>query len=208
LIEFQVLISFSVAVFFLAISPGPDNIFVAFQSLRFGFKSGLWVIMGLMSGCLVHTVLGAFGAAVFLSRFPFLLIGIKMIGALYLVYLPYKLYKQGAPKTLSVIEVVYKKPIDLYQQGFVMSVLNPKVGLFFIAFFPGFLFMPSLPFWTQFLALGGVFILISTMVFSSIALMSSVLLNTATKSQATFFKVLHWLQIILFLGIAIFLFLP
>ena len=208
MIEFQVLISFSVAVFFLAISPGPDNIFVAFQSLRFGFKSGLWVIMGLMSGCLVHTVLGAFGAAVFLSRFPFLLIGIKMIGALYLVYLAYKLYKQGAPKTLSVIEVVYKKPIDLYQQGFVMSVLNPKVGLFFIAFFPGFLFMPSLPFWTQFLALGGVFILISTMVFSSIALMSSVLLNTASKSQAVFFNVLHWLQIVLFIGIAIFLFLP
>ena len=208
MIEFQVLISFSVAVFFLAISPGPDNIFVAFQSLRFGFKSGLFVIMGLMSGCLVHTILGAFGAAVFLARFPFLLIVIKILGALYLLYLAYSLYKQGAPKTLSAIEVVYKKSTDLYKQGFVMSVLNPKVGLFFIAFFPGFLFIPSAPFWIQFLALGGVFIMISTFVFSSIALGSSILLNTATKSQATFFKVLHWLQIILFLGIAIFLFLP
>ncbi|MDO7611155.1 MAG: LysE family transporter, partial [Flavobacteriaceae bacterium] len=89
MIEFQVLISFSVAVFFLAISPGPDNIFVAFQSLRFGFKSGLFVIMGLMSGCLVHTILGAFGAAVFLARFPFLLIVIKILGAVYLLYLAY-----------------------------------------------------------------------------------------------------------------------
>ena len=151
MIEFQLLISFSVAVFFLAISPGPDNIFVAFQSFRFGFKSGFFVIMGLMSGCLVHTFLGAFGAAVFLSRFPFLLIGIKILGAIYLVYLAYSIYKQGAPKALSAVEVVYKKFIDLYKQGFVMSVLNPKVGLFFIAFFPGFLFMPTAPFWIQFL---------------------------------------------------------
>lgn len=208
MIEFQLLISFSIAVFFLAISPGPDNIFVAFQSLRFGFKSGLYVIMGLMSGCLVHTILGAFGAAVFLNRFPFLLIGIKILGAIYLLYLAYNIYKQGPSKALSSVQVVYKKPIDLYQQGFVMSVLNPKVGMFFIAFFPGFLFIPSLPFWTQFLALGGVFILISTIVFSSIALLSSVLLNTASKSQAVFFNALHWLQIVLFIGIAIFLFLP
>ena len=90
-----------------------------------------------------------------------------------------------------------------------ISIIICYLGvLFFIAFFPGFLFIPSAPFWIQFLALGGVFIMISTFVFSSIALGSSILLNTATKSQATFFKVLHWLQIILFLGIAIFLFLP
>jgi threonine/homoserine/homoserine lactone efflux protein len=65
----DILISFVLAVSFLAISPGPDNIFVLMQSVVHGKKYGISTIAGLMSGCLVHTTFVAFGVSTIIYFF-------------------------------------------------------------------------------------------------------------------------------------------
>ena len=59
--DFQILTSFTIATLLLALSPGPDNIFVLIQSACHGKKSAMAVVFGLMSGCLIHTSAVAFG---------------------------------------------------------------------------------------------------------------------------------------------------
>ena len=84
---------------------------------------------------------------------------------------------------------------------------TPKVSLFFISFFPSFLFLPKQPIWLQFYALGAIFIAISSLGFIVLALLASRFFK-AQKSNHSFFRVIHWVQIILFIGIGIFILLP
>ncbi len=207
LIDFQTLFAFSSAVAVLAISPGPDNIYVGLQSVQFGVKKAFVVILGLMSGCLIHTSLLALGFSVLLKEYPSLLISIKIAGAGYLFYLAISLFRSGAPQALSSRPVENRPLPSLYLQGLLMNLLNPKVSLFFLSLFPGFLFLPGTEMYLQFYALGLVFIGVSTLVFTGIALLASKLFSDLGR-HTTFFNRLHWAQILLFIGIGIFLLLP
>src|SRR5690554_7230332 len=89
----ETLISFSVATLALAIFPGPDNIYVLTQALTNGTKSGIATTAGLISGCIVHTTLLAFGISAIITTSETLFYGIKVLGACYLFYLAYKIYK-------------------------------------------------------------------------------------------------------------------
>lgn len=192
------------AVAALAISPGPDNIYVLMQSLVNGKKFGLATVAGLMTGCIVHTTLVAFGVSTIIKENETLFFIIKLLGALYLVYLAYKVFKSPDEFNLEGENVPKKSLGELFKQGFIMNVLNPKVTLFFLALFPGFLFSDSLSDVLQFYVLGGLFILVSSVVFSSIALLSGSI-SEYIKQNANFGKAMKWLQIIVFIGIAIFI---
>ena len=203
--NYDILLAFSVATFVLSLSPGPDNIFVLIQSISNGKKQGLAVVAGLMSGCLVHTTLLAFGVSAVIKNNSTIFTGIKVFGAAYLLYLAFMVYR-GGNAILIEGDVKNKKSLrSLFKQGFIMNVLNPKVTIFFLAFFPGFLFSDSLSTVIQFYTLGFLFILVSSVVFGSIALLSGQISIFLTANKKTGF-VLKWVQIIVFIGIAVYLF--
>lgn len=197
--------AFSIATFALSLSPGPDNIFVLVQSISNGKKCGLAVVAGLMTGCLVHTTLLAFGVSAIIKDNPVIFTSIKVFGAIYLLYLSFMVYRGSDTIAIHTDEKAGKSLIALFRQGFIMNVLNPKVVIFFLAFFPGFLFSKSLSTIVQFYVLGLLFILVSSIVFSGIALLSGSISKflTGNKRIGLVFK---WMQIIVFIGIAMYLF--
>ncbi len=188
----------------LALSPGPDNIYVLVQSITNGKSHGLATVCGLISGCIIHTTLLAFGVSAIIAANASLFFVIKLLGALYLIYLAYKVFKSNDQLNLDSDSLPQKSLKGLYIQGFFMNVLNPKVTIFFLAFFPGFLFSESMSTIIQFYILGGIFMLVSFVVFSTIALLASQI-KTYTLSHKNSGLVLKWLQIIVFVGIAIFI---
>jgi len=190
----------------LAISPGPDNIYVLMQSLANGKKYGLATMAGLMSGCLIHTTLLAFGVSAVIKQSETLFFGIKLLGALYLFYLAFQVFRSDGTVALSEKEVPKKGLWQLFRQGFIMNVLNPKVTIFFLAFFPGFLFSDTLSTVLQFYVLGGLFILVSSIIFGSIALLSGSI-SKYLKENSKIGVYLKWMQILVFVGIAVYLFL-
>lgn len=183
----------------LAISPGPDNVYVLMQGMVHGKKYGLATSAGLMSGCLVHTTLLALGVSAIIKGNDQLFFGIKLFGALYLFYLAFKVLRSGSLK-FSDAAIPKKGLIQLFKQGFIMNVLNPKVTIFFLAFFPAFLFSEELGAVYQFYVLGLLFILVSFSIFGSIAILagsiSRYLLGNPKIGIA-----LKWLQILVFIGI-------
>jgi len=202
--NFEILYTFVTATLLLAISPGPDNIYVLMQSIVNGKKFGLATVAGLMSGCLVHTTLVAFGISVIIQNSEVLFFTIKLMGALYLFFLAFKVWRSNAIIELSEDSVEKKSLGQLFKQGFIMNVLNPKVSIFFLAFFPGFLFSKELSSVTQFYVLGCIFILVSFIIFGGVAVMAG-FISDYVKSNSKVGVFLKWMQIIVFIGIGIFI---
>ncbi|MFS4416741.1 LysE family translocator [Maribacter sp. 2307ULW6-5] len=202
--QLDVLLAFSTATAALAISPGPDNIYVLMQSVVHGKRFGLATVAGLMTGCLVHTTLLAFGVSALLRRHEGFFFVITLFGATYLLYLAVNVYRENRGIDMAGDALPKKTLVQLFKQGFVMNVLNPKVTIFFLAFFPGFLFSDTLGTVAQFYILGFLFIAVSSVVFGGIALLSGGVSRWLSgNSKAAFF--LKWMQIVVFVGIALYL---
>lgn len=201
--NFDLLLAFCGATALLALSPGPDNMYVLMQSLVHGVKDAFWTIIGLMSGCLVHTSLVAFGVSALIKNNEHIFLGMKLLGVGYLLYLAYSVFK--APSEISLQSSSGKKqPFSLLKQGFLMNVLNPKVTIFFLAFFPGFLFSDTMSTVVQFYTLGTLFILVSFLIFSCYAILA-VPFSTVIRQSNVTRVMLKWMQIIVFFGIAMYL---
>ncbi len=200
------LISFSFFTMLLALSPGPDNIYVITQSLVNGTKSGLATTAGLISGCIVHTTLLAFGVSALIAASEAAIWVIKLLGAAYLLYLAWKVFRSDVEIHLSG-NAPKKSYIGLYRTGVIMNLINPKVLLFFLAFFPSFLWEPTEGTVLQFYILGGWFMLISFLIFSSLALLAGTISNYMMHHRQIG-KVLKWAQILVFAGIAIYILVP
>ncbi|WP_347374902.1 LysE family translocator [Aequorivita sp. Q41] len=202
----ETLLSFSIATLALAISPGPDNIYVLTQSLVNGTKSGIATTAGLISGCIVHTSLLAFGISAIITASDEIFYGIKVLGACYLLYLAYKVY--SSDENINLTENAPKKSYpQLFKTGVIMNLVNPKVMIFFLAFFPGFLWDKEGNTIFQFYTLGIIFMIVSFITFSSIAVAAG-RISSLLKEWRSMGFVLKWLQIVVFVGIAIFIVVP
>lgn len=202
--NYDILIAFIMATAALAISPGPDNIYVLTQSIANGKVSGLVTTAGLISGCLVHTALLAFGVSAILRESEKLFFLIKLFGACYLFYLAYKVWRTQPSIILTNEGRTPRDLPQLFRQGFIMNVLNPKVTIFFLAFFPGFLFSRELDPEIQFFVLGLLFMVVSFGVFAAIAVLAGTISASIEKNPAIAVT-LKWLQFIVFLGIGAYL---
>ncbi|MFN3640227.1 MAG: LysE family translocator, partial [Flavobacterium sp.] len=181
---------------------GPDILYVLAQSISNGRKFGIAVALGLVSGIIVHTSLIALGVSTLIRQSEFLFLAIKICGAAYLLWLAYQVFKSSATVAISGTRQPLKGWWSLVRQGFLMNVLNPKVTLFFLAFFPGFIEESRGGVLQQIYLLGFVFMVQAFIIFvlvSWIADRLTVLLRTNDR----FAFYLKWLQIVVFIGIAV-----
>lgn len=197
------LFSFLGASILLTISPGPDNIYVLVQGITHGKKAGIILTSGLVSGIFVHTSLVALGVSVIIQNSPILFHTIQYLGAGYLLYLAYKVYKSKASLSIGRDEK-QRTYGQLFKRGFLMNVLNPKVSLFFLALLPGFIWNTEGNTMAQFYVLGGVFMLQAFIIFSSIAFFAEKI-NRLLLQKSIHPKFFSYLQIVTFVGIAIYL---
>ena len=198
------IISFLIASIALTISPGPDIIYVLVQSMSTNKKDGIAVSLGLVSGIIVHTSLVAFGVSAIIKTNENLFLIIKVGGATYLLYLAFKLWSAKQEFNLSQKSNVsgFKK---MFSRGFFMNVLNPKVTIFFLAFFPSFIWNPDKDLIFQFYALGLLFMLQAFIIFGIVAFLAEKITRFLNKNKQTqlFFT---YVQIFVFIGIAILIF--
>ena len=172
-------LAFMAASLLLSITPGSDSMYIITRSVSQGNKAGIYSVLGIVSGILVHTLLAALGLSILLASSPLAFTIVKYIGASYLCYLGFKMLtsKQDALITESLTEnTKLAKTLDyfkIYKQGVLTNTLNPKVALFFVAFFPQFV-DPSYAHSTlSFLILGLTFAITSLVWCLGLALLAS-----------------------------------
>ncbi len=177
--------TFFLASALLAIAPGPDNVFVLTQSALHGKLSGLIVMFGLCTGLLVHTGAVAFGVAVIFQASILAFTLLKVVGALYLLYLAWQSFR-ASPEQIRMNGNQRKSLGTLFRRGIIMNITNPKVSIFFLAFLPQFADPERGSISLQMVALGGIFILATVLVFGTVALIGGTFgdwLNRSTRAQ-------------------------
>ena len=153
----------------LTLMPGPDILFVINQSLD-NWKNGILTSLGLCTGLIFHTIFLAFGLSPLIESDKSVIIFLKYFGTIYLLYLAYLEIKSENKVNKSLNS-------KLFLKGLYMNLINPKVLIFFIAYFPNFLFSDALKISNQFLLLGFVFIFQALLVFISLSLISNKLIK-------------------------------
>ena len=166
-------VSLTVAAAVLAVAPGPDNLFVLLQSAMYGARAGIFVTLGLCVGVFIQTMLAAFGVAAVVAASPTLLMIIQFAGAAYLLYLAWGAWR--APAGGSGDESASKYPrltgFQLWRRGILMNITNPKVLIFFLAFFPQFIVKGATEaeVMVQMLIMGMTFLICTLVVFCTVA---------------------------------------
>ncbi len=153
----------------LTLSPGPDIIYVFLKSSTDGKIAGIKTVLGLTTGLIFHTFLLVLGISALIKSNENIFFGLKVFGFFYFLFLAGSIFFN--PKKSKFTNLV--NTTNNFSVGLMMNLLNPKVSLFFIALFPGFLFSDSIKIEIQFLILGIIFWFIATIIFLIVVFISS-----------------------------------
>lgn len=165
---------FMSAALLLTLMPGPDILFVITQSMIRGKKAGILFAWGLCTGLVFHVIAVSLGVSVLLKESPVAFLILKFAGATYLIYLGMKAFLNRKRASFSP-GTAGSNVQKLYRKGIAMNLLNPKVVLFFLAFFPQFVSEEAGPPEGQMIFLGFLFILQAAFVFSLVAFLADTL---------------------------------
>lgn len=150
----DLLLAFAAATAVFAYFPGPALLYTAAQTLARGRRAGFMAAFGIHLGCYAHVFAAAFGLSAVFRHVPELYAAMKILGAIYLVWLGIDMMRRRAAAADAGI-VAPKSARRAFAESIVVELLNPKVAIFFIAFLPQFVDpAASLPIWAQFLILG------------------------------------------------------
>jgi len=154
----ELLFSFLVATAVFAYMPGPSTLYAAAQTIALGRRAGWLAALGIHIGGYVHVIAAALGISVLFSVIPLLFSVMKIVGAVYLIYLGIQLFRSHDNLTvLATDEQTQQRARQPFWQSIIVEVLNPKTAIFYIAFLPQFCDpAASLPMWAQLLTLGTV----------------------------------------------------
>jgi threonine/homoserine/homoserine lactone efflux protein len=140
MIPIQELFIFILAALMLVITPGPNMIYLISRSITQGRGAGLISLAGIITGFTFHVTMVSVGLTAVLFAVPYAYTSLKFLGVFYLLYLAFQAVN---PKNQGIFEartdLKEDKPSKLFSMGFLTSVLNPKIAVFYLSFFPQFI---------------------------------------------------------------------
>lgn len=135
--------AFSLAMFLLAITPGPGVFATISRALSSGFLNASFVVMGIVIGDIIFLLLAIFGLSAIASILGDFFILVKYLGGIYLLFLGYKILtsKEQETNLKGIYELSWKKN---FLTGLIITLSNPKVILFYLGFLPTFINLQTL----------------------------------------------------------------
>ncbi|KWR87588.1 LysE family translocator [Cupriavidus sp. IDO] len=130
---------FSLAALILVLTPGPNMIYCVSRALCQGRAAGLISLAGVLLGFVVHLMAASLGLTALLMAVPFAFDAIRLAGAAYLLWLAWQALRPGGMAPFQARALPADPPRKLFSMGFITNLLNPKVAMFYLSFFPQFL---------------------------------------------------------------------
>ena len=130
---------FALASLLLALTPGPNMIYCVSRTLVQGRRAGMVSLCGVLLAFLVHLIAAALGLTALLIAVPFAFDAIRLAGAAYLMWLAWQAVRPGGDAPFAPRALPTDPPARLFRMGFLTNLLNPKVAMFYLSFFPQFI---------------------------------------------------------------------
>ena len=130
---------FAAACLVMVLTPGPNMIYLISRSICQGRKAGVTSLLGVVAGFFVHMLAAAIGLTAVFLAVPLAYEALKWAGALYLLWMAWQAVRPGARSPFEARELLPDDPSRLVLMGFLTSVLNPKVAMFYLSIFPQFI---------------------------------------------------------------------
>jgi threonine/homoserine/homoserine lactone efflux protein len=160
----EILAAYLAAVLLVIIAPGPDNVLAISRGLSQGRPAVMLSSLGAGLGIMFHTVAAALGLSLIIQASPAAFWAVKIAGATYLVWLGFKALTSR--NLIAFMPTVKQRLRRVFAVGFFTNVLNPKPGLFVLAFIPQFVSAGRGPVSTQMLVYGAIFAVLTVIIFS------------------------------------------
>jgi threonine/homoserine/homoserine lactone efflux protein len=162
----------------LLIVPGPAVFYIIGRSIHQGRSAGLLSVLGICTGTGFHVLAAALGLLAMVRTSALAFSIVRFAGASYLIYLGIQAMRMPTPHDRR--ERRYARsgvqagstPMQIFRQGVLVNVLNPKTALFFLAFLPQFVDSNRGPIAGQVLCLGAIFVLLSLLTDSAYAFLA------------------------------------
>ncbi len=189
MIPFHDLLFFAIAGLVLVISPGPSMVYIISRTIAQGQTAGMTSLTGVICGFLFHTFMVSFGLTAILLAIPFVYTVLKISGVIYLFYLAFQAVQTNSKNIfITNSNLKFDKHGKLIYNGFLITVLNPKVAVFYLSLFPQFIKQEYGSIMAQSLQLGMTQVFISFIVNFMIVL-------TSAKAAVFFAGKTTWIKI-------------
>ena len=163
------LLGFALISLGIALTPGPNMIYLISRSITQGPAAGIVSLGGVALGFVFYMLCAAFGITALLFAVPYAYDALRFPGAAYLLWLAWQAVKPNGRSPFQVRKLRVDGQRKLFAMGFVTNLLNPKIAMLYLALLPQFI-DPTASVLTQSLALGAIQIVISVSVNAMIAL--------------------------------------
>ena len=182
--------TFFTAAVLLNLSPGPDMAFILGQTARRGVRSGFAAMFGIWTGTLIHVIFAALGLSAILATSTVAFSVVKWVGAAYLIWLGIQALRSQGTSMSADGQTSPASVQKIFKQGVLVSVLNPKVAIFFLAFLPQFVEVGAGPVGAQLFLHGILIIVVAAFVEPPLILMGSKLTEYLSNNR----KVSQWMD--------------
>ncbi len=203
MIPISELLLFGLASLIMVLSPGPNMIYLISRSLSQGKKAGIISLFGVMCGFLFHILMVSFGLTAIFFAVPYAFVVVKFLGVGYLLYLAYNTLSNSDDKIFEADKTLKQdKPMKLFNIGLLTNVLNPKMAVFYLSFFPQFIKPEYGSILSQSFLLGVTQVIISFSVNFMIVISASKMASWFSK-KPIWLRVQKWFMASILTGLAV-----
>jgi len=193
---------FALASLLLALTPGPNLLYLVSRTLCQGRRAGLVSLAGTTLGLTFHVVAAALGLSAIFITLPVLYDVLRYLGAAYLLWLAWQVLKPGGQGVFAPRSLTQDPPRKLFRIGLLTSILNPKVAMFYLALFPQFIDAARGGVLAQSLVLGFIQVAIGAISDLCFVLAAGAITGALTR-RPLWVSLQRWLLGFVFAGIAV-----
>ncbi|WP_312968463.1 LysE family translocator [Acinetobacter gerneri] len=169
MLDIQQILAFSLIALALALTPGPNMMYLVSRSICQGRQAGMISLGGIALGFVFYMLAASFGLTTILLAVPYAYETLKIAGAVYLLWMAWNALKLGGQSPFEIKTLNYDRPKKLFFMGFLTNLLNPKIAIMYLSLLPQFINPAHGHIFLQSILLGSIQILISITINALIA---------------------------------------
>jgi threonine/homoserine/homoserine lactone efflux protein len=196
------LLAFAAIALGMALTPGPNMVYLISRSICQGPRAGLISLGGVALGFVVYMLCAAFGLTALVLAVPYAYDAIRLVGGLYLLWLAWQAVRPGGRSPFAVKALPQDSPRKLFLMGFLTNLLNPKIAVIYLSLLPQFIDPARGSVFAQALSLGAIQIALSVMVNAAVALSAGAIALFLTR-RPSFALIQRWVMGTVLAGLAV-----